>query len=121
MYQFMHYLNCGVLVCHVIGLTDHLICKVHIGVSEVSHCHPVFCSSLHEVSEGFIDSHQVVGSVDALPRGLLPLSEVGICLYGVGLEGCLSPSSPVSLQGNVLYRQPVCRRCGLAGYPKLAS
>ena len=72
----------------MIGLLGHLSCKVNIGVSEISHFCPIFCSRLRKVREGFLDSHPGVGSVAALARGLLPLSEVGLCLYEMGLEGC---------------------------------
>ena len=88
MNQFLHCLNVGVLGCHVVGLLIHFSYKVHISVSEISHYRPVLCSRLRKVIKGFLNSHQVVVSVAALARGFLPLSEVVLCLYEVGLEVC---------------------------------
>ena len=41
-YKFFHCLHGSVLGGPVVGLLGHFSCKVFIGVSEVSHCRPVF-------------------------------------------------------------------------------
>ena len=43
---------------------------------------------MSKVGEGFLYAHQVAGSVAALARGFLPLSEVSLCLDEMSLEGC---------------------------------
>ena len=77
-YEFLHRFNRGILGCHVIGLLSHLRFEVHIGVTEVSHCRPVFCCCLLKVCKGLFDPHQIFGPIAAMSRGLLPLSEVGL-------------------------------------------
>ena len=76
--RLLHCDHCRVLGCHFIGIICHLYCQVHVGVSEVSHFRPVLCYGLGEVCKVFLDNQQVVGSVSALARCLLTLSEVGL-------------------------------------------
>ena len=64
--EFMHGFYGCIIGFRVVGLLCHLSYQVFVGVSEVSHCRPVFCRCLIKVSEVFLDAHQVVGSVAAL-------------------------------------------------------
>ena len=94
-FNLLPYLSDSILYCfhgrvlggHAIFIFRHLCRQVHVGASEVSHCRPFLRCFLCKVCEIFLYSDQVVGSVAALARGLLPLSEVLFLLSEVGLEG----------------------------------
>ena len=63
--EILHGVYGGILGCHVFGLLVQLTYQVIVGVIEVIHFRPVLCSCLREVSEGFLNAHQVDGSVAA--------------------------------------------------------
>ena len=57
-----------------------------IGVSLVSDLCPLLRHGLSQVGEGFLNFHQVIGSVAALARRLLELTEIHLCFNKVGLK-----------------------------------
>ena len=71
----------------MVGVFSHLVREVHFGASEVSHFRPFLPCFLVEVGKSLLYPDQVVGSVVALARCLLLLSDVGLGFDEVGLEG----------------------------------
>ena len=64
--ELLHGVYGDIISCHMVGLLSHLIYEVLVGVSEVSHSRPVYYRRLSKVGKGFLDAHQVVGSIAAL-------------------------------------------------------
>ena len=70
----------------MVGVYVHLGCEVHGGATEVSHYRPFSLYHLGKVGKCLLYPGHFVGSVAALARCFMPLSEVGLIFDEVGLE-----------------------------------
>ena len=76
-----------VLVCKLVGVFRHLGCEFHVGDSEFIHCLYFLICRLGKVGECLLCTDKFVVSVAALARCILEISEIGLGLDEVGLEG----------------------------------
>ena len=70
----------------MVGLFGHLGCEVGVGTSEVSHFLPDLRCFLGKVGKRLLCTNPVVGSIAALTRFFMLISEVGSGFNEMGLE-----------------------------------
>ena len=76
-----------VLGSQVVGVFGHMGREVHDSTSEVIHYHPFLRFFLGMVGKHLLYPNQIFGSVTALARCLMALSEIVLGFDEVGLEG----------------------------------